>query len=106
MDIIDEQWELVRPSIPEPETLQPGPKGGGPGSAWSSRAAFPGVYPERRSGIPDTQGVRALGLDLLYQNTAKTGPFWGGFERTQENWESCGLTRGSRLLPGEERDFA
>jgi len=30
MDITDEQWELVRPSIPEPETLQPGPKGGRP----------------------------------------------------------------------------
>ncbi len=30
MDLTDEQWELVRPSIPEPETMQPGPKGGRP----------------------------------------------------------------------------
>jgi transposase len=30
MDLTDEQWELVRPSIPEPETLQPGTKGGRP----------------------------------------------------------------------------
>ena len=30
MDLTDEQWELVRPSIPEPGTLQPGPKGGRP----------------------------------------------------------------------------
>jgi transposase len=81
MDITDEWWELVRPSIPEPERLHPGPRGGRPyrdprdvlnavlwvlrtGASWADLPAEAGDPAGRRNNPDSESDARSYGNRL------------------------------------------